>query len=212
MTVTPQHLLTGTVRIPVGDLFDGGRPMPVRRCAVIHYTEGGAGRTSIGWWQQAQNRRLDLGAHLLIERDGTVIQCRAFNRTISHAGTSRWQDPGTRHLYRGLNACSIGIELANTGSACDTIKGEEQLRGYAGTVIATHRNGGPKKKWEAFGEEQILSLIAVCQALVERYHLDDITGHDCIAPERKVDPGPAFPMARVRAACGFSGLPAVHWP
>lgn len=210
MTVTSTHLLEGTQRIPVGELLDGGRLMPIRRCVVIHYTEGGAGRTSIGWWNQPQNRRIDLGAHLLIERDGAIIQCRAFNRTISHAGHSRWIDPNTGELHRNLNSCSIGIELANTGSACDTIKGEEQLRGYAGTVSAAHRNGGPVSTWEAFSEQQILACIAVCQALVARYKLDDITGHDCIAPERKTDPGPAFPMARLRAACGFPGLPVVH--
>jgi N-acetylmuramoyl-L-alanine amidase len=50
----------------------------------------------------------------------------------------------------------------------------------------------------------------VAKVLVACYQLDDITGHDCIAPERKDDPGPAFPMAELRAACGFTGLPAVH--
>jgi N-acetyl-anhydromuramyl-L-alanine amidase AmpD len=44
---------------------------------------------------------------------------------------------------------------------------------------------------------------------VGRYSLDDITGHDCIAPERKLEPGPAFPMVPLREARGFKGLPAV---
>ena len=53
--------------------------------------------------------------------------------------------------------------------------------------------------------------VALAKALCDRYHLDDITGHDCIAPERKIDPGPAFPMADLRAFCGFGKtLPKVH--
>ena len=43
-----------------------------------------------------------------------------------------------------------------------------------------------------------------------KVNLDDITGHDCIAPERRNDPGPAFPMQELRELCGFSGLPEVH--
>jgi N-acetyl-anhydromuramyl-L-alanine amidase AmpD len=50
--------------------------------------------------------------------------------------------------------------------------------------------------------------------LVQAYNLDDVTGHDCIAPERKTDPGPAFQkhMANIRAACGIGlSLPMVHF-
>ena len=206
----PSHTITGIPRLPVGDFTSGGKPMPVRRCAVIHYTEGGAAKTSWGWWQKPQNRRIDLGAHFLIERDGTIYQCRALNRTISHAGVSRWRDPKTGVLYRNLNSCSIGIELCNTGDACDRIKGEEQLKGFAGYVMSKHPLTKKLAKWEAYSSEQLLACIELCKVLVEGYNLDDLTGHDCIAPERKTDPGPAFPWAYVRKECGFSGLPAVH--
>jgi N-acetylmuramoyl-L-alanine amidase len=205
-----RHVVTGIERLPVGDFSNGGRAMPVRRCAVLHFTAGGAAKTSWGWWQQAQNRAIDLGAHFLVERDGTIYQCRALNRTISHAGVSRWRDPNTGSIYRNLNACSIGIELANTGDSCGVIKGEEQLRGYAGEVRRAHRNGGGVKAWEAFGTAQVNATIELLKILVSGYNLDDITGHDCIAPERKNDPGPAFPMQSVREAVGFIGLPVVH--
>lgn len=207
-----RHVITGIERLPVGDFFNGGRAMPVRRCAVVHFTAGGAARTSWGWWQQPQNRRIDLGAHFLIDRDGTIYQCRALNRTISHAGVSRWRDPKAGTLYRNLNSCSIGIELANAGDSCGSIKGEEQLRGYAGEVRRGHSNGGRIVAWERYSEQQTAACIELLKILVAGYNLDDITGHDCIAPERKNDPGPAFDMERVRQECGFAGMPAVHWP
>ena len=214
LTINPKtHLIDSLLKLPVGSLTSGNL-MAIRRVLVIHYTEGGAARTSWGWWQQAQNRRKDLGAHFLIERDGTTYQCRATNRTISHAGTSRWRDPKTGSLYRNLNSCSIGIELCNTGDQCDAIKGEEQLKGYAGTITARHGNESPKgkmRKWEAYSPAQIQACIELAQTLVAFYHLDDVTGHDCIAPERKTDPGPACPIQQIREACGFSGLPVVLW-
>ena len=204
------HTVEGIQKLPVGDFANGGKPMPVRRCIVLHYTEGGAAKTSWGWWQQPQNRAIDLGAHFLIERDGTIYQCRALNRTISHAGKSRWRDPKTGELYRNLNHCSIGIELANTGDACDRIKGEEQLKGFAGYGMAKHPQTGKVVKWERYSLAQTTACLELCRILVDGYNLDDITGHQHIAPERKIDPGPALDIRFIREACGFNGLPAVH--
>jgi N-acetyl-anhydromuramyl-L-alanine amidase AmpD len=125
-------------------LKDGGRPMPVRRCVVIHYTEGGSAMSSIDWWRQPQNRKNDLGAHFVIDRDGTIYQVRSCNRTMSHAGVSRWRDPKTGILHRNLNSCSIGIELANAGSEVQRIK-VATLPGYAGTTAMRHRNESTQK-------------------------------------------------------------------
>lgn len=205
-------LITDMAKLPAGDLM-GGREMNLRRYLLIHYTEGVTAKSSVAWWNQAQNRKNDLGAHFIIERSGLAYQCRSTNRTISHAGgptLARWRDPKTGILYKGGNANSIGIELCNTGDACDSIHGEEQLVGYAGTGQAKHRNESKVKTWEKYSEEQIHTLILLSRVLVEAYNLDDVTGHDCVAPERKIDPGPLFPMQRVREACGFKGLPVVH--
>lgn len=201
------HILVGATQ----QIIAGGDAMPIRRCMVIHYTEGASAQSSVDYWNEAQSRRKDLGAHLVIDRDGTVIQCRAFNRTISHAGASRWQDPTTGKSYTGLNSISIGIELANAGNNAAVIASARQHKcGVVGTARAVHRNGGNEYEWEVYPNAQLEACFNVAKLLVETYRLDDVTGHDCIAPGRKIDPGPLFPMADLRKHCGFKGLPVVH--
>ena len=70
-------------------------------------------------------------------------------------------------------------------------------------VKARHKNGGPITEWEAYPEAQVAACTALAKALCERYNLDDVIGHDDIAPDRKVDPGPALSMGQLRVACGF---------
>lgn len=69
-----------------------------------------------------------------------------------------------------LNSCSIGIEICS-------------------------RSLGQKP----FGEEQIAKLIPFCQKLMRKYQIDprNVVGHSDIAPERKPDPGLAFPWKRL---------------
>lgn len=205
--IQDNHTLREAVQMP---LSSGGKAMSVRRAVVIHYTEGVTARSSVDWWKQPQNTKIDLGAHLIIDRDGTVIQCRPFDRTISHAGVSRWRDPKSGVLYTYCNAFTIGIELANAGNAPRVIAAASKVAGYAGTIRAKHRNGGKECEWEKYPDAQFNACVDIVKQLVARYKLDDITGHDCIAPERKTDPGPAFPMECFRELCGFKGLPAVH--
>jgi N-acetylmuramoyl-L-alanine amidase len=202
MTITPDHWIEGVRK----DAIPGGSEMPTRRAVVIHFTSGATAQSSIDFWKSPEAK--GALAHVIIDRDGTVTQIRAFNRTCGHAGKSRWRDPKTKKLYDGMNACSIGIELANAGDDTKLAKKWSKLP----LIEAKHRNGGPVEAWEQYPPAQLASVTKLVDALVQRYKLDDITGHDCIAPERKNDPGPAFPMQELRESCGFSGLPAVHHP
>ena len=201
-TIDNNHLLEGAELL----FIPGGSFMPTRRLLVVHFTNGTSARNTIDYWRRQGD---GVCAHLTIDRDGTVFQSRAFNRTAGHAGESRWRDPKTRALYTHVNNCSIGIELCNAGADPVALAWAARQPGFAGTFKARHRNGGAEHEWEMFSERQLVALIAASRALVKRYHLDDITGHDCIAPERRDDPGPAFPMQRLREACGFEGLPTV---
>lgn len=191
--ITENHTLAGAVQ----RIMPGGGEMPVRRFLVVHFTAGASAESSIEYWKQIGN---GVCAHLVIDRDGKIFQVRPFNRTAGHAGKSKWNHNGK--LYSGLNACSIGIELANGGSSYPTKFANGLL-----PVTAKHKNGGPTTIWEAYPPAQIEALKAVAKELVTRYNLDDILGHEDIAPARKDDPGPAFPMKALREFCGFSGLP-----
>ena len=169
--------------------------MQTRRFLVIHFTSGATAQSSINFWKTSA--ALGASAHIVIDRNGTVYQCRRFDRTCGHAGKSHW------HGFDGLNTCSIGIELANAGDDATLAKKWTKLP----LVKARHKNGDPETEWEAYPEEQLRACEEVAKALVKRYNLDDVVGHDDIAPSRKNDPGPAFPMQRLREACGFKGLP-----
>lgn len=201
MKVFADHFLDSAKR----ELIPGrGEAMLTRRLLVIHFTSGATALSSINYWRETRS----LGAHLIIDRDGTIFQCRAFDRTCNHAGVSRWRDPKTGKLFRNVNSCAIGIELANAGDDARLAKRWSGLP----LVRARHRNDrgtDPLSLWEQYPLAQLTACREAAAAIVKRYNLDDVTGHDCIAPERKNDPGPAFPMEALRETLGFQGLPTV---
>lgn len=163
---------------------------------VIHYTAGND--------IEASKRYLDkigLSAHLFIERNGNVIQTVPFNRKAYHAGRSFWRG------YRNLNDYSIGIELSNYGWLNEQ-RGDQFRRSpeYGLTpwipaqncYVGDHPNGWPKSVgWQRYTDGQLIKCEEICRVLLQRYpSIVDIVGHDLIAPERKTDPGPAFPDKR----------------
>ncbi len=198
MTIS-NHFLDGVKQ----SLLPGGSIIkPV--LLVIHFTAGMSGASSIGWWRNPAAK--GASAHIVIDRDGTVIQCRAFNKTAGHAGVSKWKG------RTGCNGFSIGIELANAGDSVsgDPPKAFGKYPLYAGATVAKHKNGGRTSTWENYSEAQVIACLEVSKTLVAYYKLSDLVGHEDIAPSRKNDPGPAFPMTMLRKACGFAGLSTVN--
>ena len=211
--IDAEHWLTTAKRAPI----DGGgllTPLYV----VIHYTEGFSADSSVSGWKTKGDGIL---AHVVIDRDGTIYQCRPFNRICFHAGghgMAIWQDPRTGKTYDGANSVSIGIEIANTGMNAALHKNLGTGKPYPDgtTVAASHRNGSKGsseardgKEWEVYPKPQLRSVFGLVSLLMAKYDLHDITGHDCISSWRKADPGPAFPMLELRKANGLSGLPVV---
>ena len=194
MKIEADHWLDIAKRRPIS----GGAIMAIRRFLVIHFTAGASAQSSIDWWKQLNN---GVCAHFIIERDGTIYQCRPCNRTAGHAGASQWKDPKSGIAYHGLNSCSIGIELANGGDSYP-----EKFSALEPTKAA-HKNGGRVTEWETYPSAQLAACEMLSRVLCDRYNLDDVVGHEDIAPKRKSDPGPAFPMRLLREACGFHGLP-----
>lgn len=168
------------------------------KIAVIHFTAGGSARSSAEWFRHPQNS--NSSAHVVIGRDGTVIQCVDFGKVAWHAGKSSW------HGISGLNRHSIGIELANWGALRSASGGWVTSTGkaIAEPFMGVHRNGNPDGSrrpigWEPYPAEQFEAAKGVVGALIEEYGINEIVGHDDISPVRKSDPGPAFNMARFRA-------------
>lgn len=185
-------------------LFDAGAkvrqtPSPNRgglmkpTLLVMHYTGSpsfsGAVRALCD--RRAVNR---VSAHLVIGQDGEIAQLLPLNVVGWHAGESAWRG------RTGCNNFSIGIELVNSGLLGKLATGVFYDRlthkkvPPANVAIAAHKNGGGKLPWEVFPAAQIAAALGAAQAICKAYGVREIVGHDDIAPGRKIDPGPAFPM------------------
>jgi N-acetylmuramoyl-L-alanine amidase len=161
---------------------------------VMHFTAGASAESSINWLTNPAARA---SAHLVIGRDGGVTQLVPFDQRAWHAGRSEWAN------RVGLNSYSIGIELDNAGQlhrqGARWVTAFGRVIADDDVVIARHKNGGPEIGWHAFTERQLETAAEVAVLLVEKYRLLDVVGHDDIAPGRKTDPGPAFPMRSFQA-------------
>jgi N-acetylmuramoyl-L-alanine amidase len=184
---------------------DDGTPFPFERSPnsggevehdllVMHYTAGRSAESSVEWFK---NPLANASSHLVVGRDGGIVQVVPFDRVAWHAGISEWQGRS------GVNRFSLGIELDNAGKL---MPHGERWRAWFGKeyeaedlLVATHRNEAQEAGWHLFTEAQLEAAVTVASVLVDRYGLRDVVGHDDVAPFRKVDPGPAFPMASFRA-------------
>ncbi len=161
---------------------------------IIHYTAGRDAQSSINWLVNPQARA---SAHLVIAADGGITQLVFFNHKAWHAGRSQWAGRA------GVNKFSIGIELDNPGVLTRSSSGWFTMWGDPvdgdNVVEAIHKNGGSLRGWHSYSGVQLEAAIEVASLLVQRYRLKDVIGHEDIAPGRKIDPGPAFPMDSFQA-------------
>jgi N-acetylmuramoyl-L-alanine amidase len=184
----------------------GGAMRP--QFVVLHYT---AGRTLESSVESLCTKKPqgNASAHIVLGRDGRIVQLAPFNTVTWHAGVSQWNG------IDGLNHHAIGIEMDNAGLLHR--EGERCVSWFGKAypdnevVLAEHRHGGGVRPWHHFTEVQIERALQLCEVLVAHYGLQDVLGHEDIARGRKVDPGPAFPLAAVRArALGRGGDVAVR--
>lgn len=161
---------------------------------IVHFTSGRSAETTVERFQESESR---VSAHLVIGRNGSVTQLVPFHVEAWHAGVSRWAD------RVGLNSYSIGIELDNAGQLKRTARGWET---WYHTVIpeedvlpALHKNESVLSGWQTYTDVQLHTLFEIGATLVRTYGLKEVLGHDDVAPDRKNDPGPAFPMDEFRS-------------
>lgn len=162
---------------------------------VFHYTAGRSATSSVNW---LTNPAANASAHIVVGRDGSMTQLAPFNVKTWHAGRSHWDG------LDGMNQHAIGIELDNAGP----LKKEgKKLTAWFGkaypvsqVIHATHKLDIEPRWWHAYSEQQIAVAVDLAKLLVKQYGLKEIIGHDDIAPDRKRDPGPAFPLDHIQAA------------
>jgi N-acetylmuramoyl-L-alanine amidase len=161
---------------------------------VFHYTAGRSAQSSVDW---LTNPDANASAHLVVGRQGTITQLAPFTTKTWHAGRSHWDG------LTGLNQYSIGIEMDNAGPL--TLVGSKLQAWFGKTypksqaTFAKHKLDDEFHWWHAYTERQIIAAVELAKLLVKTYNLKEIIGHDDIAPGRKRDPGPAFPLIHIQA-------------
>ncbi len=170
----------------------GGALKP--RYLVLHYTAGSSAASSIESLCTKKPQG-NASAHAVLARDGSLTQLAPFNVVTWHAGVSQWL------ATVGLNNASIGIEIDNAGPMSQV--GDRFVAWFgreypaSDVLMAAHKHGGPVRPWHAYTEAQITRCLELAELLCQHYGLQDVLGHDDIARGRKLDPGPAFPLASI---------------
>jgi len=162
---------------PNFDARDSGISM-----VVLHYTGMRDAESAVA---RLRDPEAGVSCHYLIAEDGQILRMVAEEDRAWHAGQSYWRG------VRGVNGCSIGIEIVNPG----------------------HEFG-----YRPFTEQQMEALLPLLAGIVERHHVApaNVVGHSDVAPARKQDPGELFDWARL-AKHGLAiarptrGLVDPHW-
>lgn len=184
---------------------------------VVHYT---AGTSFEGDIKTLSSSAVQASCQLVVDKDGTIAQIGDFRDVLWHAGKSFWKG------INGLNSVAVGIEVVNPGYV-DFHHEENGVKyyNYPGAsqvvkwndrddeiVITKHKNGGPVKNWVRFSKAQLDAVYSIIAALKAAYPIKEVVGHDMIAPERKIDPGPCVPDDFYAKANGISAAPVTTTP
>jgi N-acetylmuramoyl-L-alanine amidase len=177
---------------------------------VYHYT---AGWTTAGDVYTLAKSSRQASAHVVLGRDGELVQIVPFNRKAWHAGPSKYRN------LSGLNDYFIGIEISNAGWVKHLSNGQF-LDQYGQKITGTGQFVGQSRKtksppagwhvqyhprlasgqysWEPFYPQQLDKLDELTVALLQTYpSIKYMVSHEEIDTRGwKTDPGPMFPMRR----------------
>lgn len=190
--------------VAIAAAADLGGPLKNPSVIVLHYT---AGADSVPWLTADDD--VPVSSHFLVDRAGDVTQMVPINRVAFHAGRSAWRD------LEDLNEHSIGIELENWGLLHQRQDGQlvtwtDRPILNADAQYATHK-ANVAGWWQMFPDAQVKACVQLCTTLqVLLPSLTDIVGHDDIALNRKLDPGPLLDLDHIRSISCPRSVPPTH--
>jgi N-acetylmuramoyl-L-alanine amidase len=166
---------------------------------ILHDTAGRLEKgSSVSWFK---SKDCKVSAHVVVERDGAIVQMVPFNKRAWHAGQSEWQGK------KLCNSFAIGIEIVSPGKLDENgrawfhkdSKGRPLEVGFSRADIeyaATKEHGAGW--WLPYTPAQVAAVKELCRALVAAYpDVNDIATHWQVSPGRKIDPAPIFPLEEV---------------
>lgn len=175
-------------------------PTKLPDAVIIHYTAMTSAAAAVKVLSTKKPEGGNASAHLVIGKQGEVTQLAKFNQRTWHAGTSSYNG------RKGYNSLSVGIEIDNVGWLKKQANGNYSrarlAAEYTEDQIINEPHFNPNIRhiyWERYTQKQIDVVFEICKLLQQYYGIIEILGHDEIAPERKQDPGPAFPMDELKS-------------
>ncbi len=160
--------------------------------AVVHFTAGSSAESSLGWGRESGY------CFFVIKKDGAILQSFPLDEWGSHAGSSTW---GGR---TGVSRYFVGIEIDCAGELHKKEDGElyswfnKKIPAEKARIIEKKKDNAQVGTYEAYTKEQEESLVSLLLWLhnngPEVFKIDNVVGHDEVAPGRKTDPGGALSM------------------
>jgi N-acetylmuramoyl-L-alanine amidase len=179
--------------------FEPNRKNPAPEFIIMHFTTGTRMESTINHFKDPSS---GVSTHLLIGRNGRVVQFLPFDRIAHHSGFSWWEQQSN------LNQSSIGIELDNAGLLIrkdgkwqrnKMIVPDNEVQQAVHWKQFTPNKASRYPGWQRFTKVQLDVALNIVRALKERYpSIKEILGHDDVNLRNRYDPGPLFPMQRFR--------------
>lgn len=170
------------------------------RFIVMHYT---ASWRAAGAIRTLSTRGTKVSAQIVVDTDGMITQLVPFDVKAWHAG------PSIYNGVKGLNSHSIGIEIVNPGylkmqtdGSFKDSNGRNHSAAKVQQTIKTKdaRVGSGDWHWPMYPKPQLEAVERLTAELIAEYGIEAIVSHRQIDTRGwKTDPGPAFPMAHMRA-------------
>ena len=180
------------LEIPAPGNYDLRNKIKEHKYLVMHITGGTNFQGVVNYFK---NPSSGVSAHLVIGRDGRVVQILPFDAIAFHCGFSYWEGD------ENLNQYSIGIEVDNAGYLSGG-PGNWSFKGVpipdSHVIEATHWKSTSSRGWETFPDNQLETTFKIAEALVRHYGIKEIIGHDEINLINRLDPGPLFPLQKLR--------------